>query len=644
MKRFNYFFFITIALVIISCTKNDDFNQTQEIDVDQPENVITTPCDFDLSSVTENETIVIDCLLDLKGETITLPPNVNFEFKGGDIINGALVFSGGTIDGRLLSYRLEVKGDVTLIDTTFKFYAVRWEITEGNTISEIALQNTAILEKVMFMTSELGATTFNINKLDAFFEVTKVTSTTSNQNYYPSLEAVNIPSNFNLKMTENTHLRIFPGGEHNLEGGAILAVRDASNITVSGGNLHGDRDQRTFSPNDIGLEGSHLFIIHSGKNVTIDGVNFEDGSVGTFTIHSFGFSYNPDYNPSQNITIKNCIIKNSRRMAVNLTDGRDIIIEGNTFIDAGQPSANTDGGEVGYAINIEPERFRNDEGVLVERQRVFDVLIKGNTESGSRGGFLTLTIGQDITVEANNIGTRVVQSYVSGVKIIKNKFKAVGDAVESWAVFAAAHGETVFNNEIADNTIEGYSLGIVAGSDDSYIHNNTITNCKAGIQLSKANNTRIYNNTITATNNGIQATNTSNTDVELKGNTVTSGGFHVYFAQMNFKDGEENNKVTLDGNTFLGNRKVTLSNTNGITFINNEVIGGVEIGNIKNIEVSSNVIKPNESDGIRLFDTHSNLNITNNTVYEPSGAAQYVCINNSSTTPGGVTLTSNNCN
>ncbi|MEW7280323.1 right-handed parallel beta-helix repeat-containing protein [Aquimarina sp. 2201CG1-2-11] len=642
MKLINLKFVTIIYVMIMSCTKNDDFQQVQEeIDVDQPENVITTPCNFDASSITANSTVVIDCVLDLDGATVTLPENVNFEFKGGDIVNGTLVFAGGTIDGRLLSYKLEVKGEVRLSDPAFKFYAVRWDITEGSTTSDIALQNTAKLENVMFMTSALGATTFRINKLDAFFEVTRVTGS-SNKVFRPSKEAVNIPSNFNLEMTENTHLRIYPGGEHNRQGGAIMAIRDESNITVTGGNFHGDRDQRTFSPDDNGLEGSHLFLIHSGKNVVIDGVNFQDGSAGTFAIFSFGFSFNPDYNPTTNVTIKNCVIRNSRRMAIALTDGRDIVIEGNTFIDAGQPSANTDGGEVGYAINIEPDRFRNDAGELMERQRVFDVLIKGNTESGSRGGFLTLTIGQDITVEGNTIGTRVVHSLVSGIKIVNNSFKAVGHAVDSWAVFSASRGETVFNNEIAGNIIEGYSLGIVSGSHDCYVHDNTIVNCKSGIQLSKATQTRIHDNTINVTDNGIQATNTNNNDVELKGNNITSGGFHALFVQMNNKGGEEDFTVTLDNNTFSGNRKVTLSNSNGIIFTNNEVLGGMEIGNTTNSVISSNVIKPNASDGIRLFETHNNITVRDNTVFKPSGS--HACINNDSTTPNAVTLSNNSCN
>ncbi|TRX62586.1 hypothetical protein FNH22_00380 [Fulvivirga sp. M361] len=643
MKQPLHFLLVSIVWLTISCGEDDDPSITETINQDQPENIITTPCDFDLSQINANSSVIIDCVLDLQQETVNLPDNVNFEFEGGDVINGKLVFSGGTIDGRLLSSKLEVEGDVTLKDPTFKFYAIRWDVKEGITTSDIAFQNTATLEKVMFMTKKLGATTFTIDKFDAYFEVTRVTST-SNLNFYPSLEAVNIPSDFNLVMTENTHLRIFPADTHEREGGGILAVRDAANITVTGGTLHGDRDERVYSPDDNGLEGSHLFLIHSGRNITIESMTFENGSKGTFSIASFGFSFNPDYNPTTRVTIKNCMIKDSRRMAIALTDGRDILIEGNTFINTGQPSANSDGGEVGYAINIEPVRTRDAEGDLKEYQKVFDVLIKGNTETNSRGGFVTLTIGQDITVEDNDIGSRAVYSLVSGAKIINNRFKASGKAEESWAIFAAGSGPTVFNNEIAGNTIEGYSLGIATSSYDAFVHDNTIKDCGGGLQISKAFNSRFYNNKIDVSGNGIMATNTYNDNIEVKGNEVTSGSFHVYFVQINNKEGQEDYSMLLDDNTFKGTRKASFSNANGLIFKNNDVTGGIEMGNLTRVTLSGNTVRPNESSGIRLYNSHESVSIMDNTIYEPTGAERFKCIQNDSSTPAGLTISLNTCN
>ncbi|GAA3612572.1 hypothetical protein GCM10022396_32180 [Flavivirga amylovorans] len=630
----------------MSCSKDDSDEPTKDIIKDTPPNVITTPCGFDLSNVAANSTIKIDCLLDLKDKTVTLPENIIIEFAGGDIINGALNFSsGGKIDGNLLSSKLKLEGDVKLIDPTFKFYAVRWGIVEGETTSDIALKNNDILEGIMFFTQKLGATTFNIDKLDAYFEVTKVTSTTTNANWYPSQEAINIPSDFNLVMTDNTHLRVFPAQLGvSREGATLLAIRHESNVTVKGGILHGDRELRQYSEDD-GQEGSHLFHIHSGKNVTLDGIQFIEGSVGSITIYSTGFSFNPNYEPTTGVVIKNCEFVRSRRMAISLTDGRDVLIEGNTFIDTGLPTPNSKGGEVGYAINIEPTRFRDENGELKEWQRVFDVLIKGNTETGSRGGFVTLTIGQGLTVENNDIGTRVVYSFVSGSKVINNRFKATGKATESWAIFAAGDGETVFDNEIGGNTIEGYSLGIVVGSNDAFVHDNEIKDCGAGIQISKAFEARIHNNTINVSGNGIQATNTHSDAIEIKGNEVTtSGNFNIYLANLNIEEAHKDYKIVLDGNKLLSTKNVTISNARGITFKNNEVNGGIGVGDVFDVEVSANTIKPNESDGIRTFGTNASFSVLNNIITEPTGAARYECINNDADNPDSTVMTGNTCN
>ncbi|TCI92234.1 NosD domain-containing protein [Tenacibaculum sp. M341] len=637
---------VNLAILgMMSCSKETTFSIGNDNTQDEAPTIIL-PCNFDAIDIKENATLEIDCSLDLKGETVSLPNNVNFNFNGGEITNGTLIFNGGTIAGELLNHTIDLEGDVQLQNTTFNFLTSKWDIVEGTTDSDTALENTAKLEKLFFFTKKLGADTFKINELDAFFEVTRVTSTTSNQNYYPSLEAVNLPSDFNLIMTSNTHLRIFPGGNYNKNSGAILAVRDAENITITGGNFYGDRNERIFSPDDTGTEGSHLIHIHSGRNIVVNGGNFQNGSSGTFAIYSFGFAFNPDYNPTENVTIKNCTIKNSRRMAIALVDGRNVTIENNTFIDTGQPNANTDGGEVGYAINIEPERFRDTNGDLQEYQRVFDVLIKNNTESGSRGGFLTITIGQDITVKGNDIGSRVVSSFVSGAKILDNNFKAVGSAQDSWAMFIAGSGETVFNNEIANNSIQGYSAGIIVGSIDAYVHHNNIKDCGAGIQLSQAKDARIHNNMIDVTKNGIQSTNTYCDNVEIKENTVTTtGNFNLYVANMNNLDDDKDKQMIIEANDFKNDKGIIFSRASGITFHKNSMTGGISFTNVDNSKMTENTIIPNESHGIKLDNVLNDVIVTDNIISIPTGTTgNYRCLYSDDAVLNNVTISNNSCN
>ena len=634
MKKVIYFL-LTIFIVSAVTCKKDDVNEDQYI----------TPCDFDLSDLTANSTTAINCMLDLGGETINLPSNIHLNYDGGDIINGKLVFSGGTIDGRLLSSKLEIDGEVKLKETTFKFVAKRWEsIVEGKTTSAVALKNTAELERLMLYTKQLGATVFEIGKFDAYFEVTKVTSTTSNQNFYPSLEAVNIPSDFHLKMSDSTNLRLFPG-ELAVKNGVLLAFRDVSNAKITGGNLFGDRDDRLYPQNDENSSvGCHLFGVQSGVNVIIQDVTFVKSSLSALNISSLGFSFNPDYKPSTNVTVINCTFKDSRSMGISLTDGRDVTIKGCAFENSGQPSTNSDGGVVGYAINIEPVRARDANGNLIEYQKVFDVFITGNNEKNSRIGFVTVTIGQDITIDNNDIESKIVYTYASGTKISGNRFKASIESSKSNAIIAGGSGVTVFGNEISGNEISGYSLGIASSTTDVFVHDNTIKNCSTGIQISMTFDSRFSNNIINVSNRGISATNTYNNNVQISNNEITAGGFLVYFVQLNNNVLYKDYSMTLNGNRFLNPKQVTISNTNGINFINNNLIGGIEIGNSSNIAISSNIIRPSGSDGIRLFNTHSFVSILDNSIYTPTGGINYVCINNNSSTPEGVTLTNNTCN
>ena len=262
----------------------------------EPEVDPTLPCDFNLNTIEANATILINCIMDLQVQTINVPANVSILYEGGDIINGTLNFSDNAIiSGELLNYTLILTGSNPRVkDPTFNFIPERWGIVEGETTSEIAQRNNNILEGTMFSVKELGVTTFKIDKLDAYFEISKVTSTTSNQNWYPSIEAINIPSDFNLFMTDNTIIRTQPNSRRN--SGTLMAVRDVSNVTVTGGILYGDRDTHNYV--ETGEDGQLLFMVHGANNIILDGIKMTMGSAGGLNINALNFSFQTDYKPS----------------------------------------------------------------------------------------------------------------------------------------------------------------------------------------------------------------------------------------------------------------------------------------------------------------------------------------------------------
>ena len=286
-----------------------------------------------------------------------------------------------------------------------------------------------------------------------------------------------------------------------------------------------------------------------------------------------------------------------------------------------------------------------DTGELREFERAFDITISGNTETGSRGGCVAVTIGQNVTIENNNFETQLVLSHTNGTKVINNTFKALtAESKDRFAIFAANGGETAFNNLISGNTISGYDLAIGTNGDDTNIIGNTITDCAIGIQIGKSTNSEVNNNKITTTGNAISATNSFVKNVSLKGNEINGGRFHVYFAQLNDEPEYADYRVTLENNTFITPKTINFSKTNGVIFKNNIVAGGIQIGDASNIEVSENTkISPTDSDGIKLSGDNTAVSLINNTIYEPTGATRYVCINNSSNNPSAITDTNNTC-
>ena len=573
----------------------------------------------------------IACQLNLDGQTITLPANVVLEYDGGEIINGSLSFNGGKIDGALLNQNLEVSGNVTLIDPSFTFYPERWDIVQGRTTSDRAQKNNNNLEDLMFFTQSIGASTFSIDKFDAYFEISKVTSTTTNQNYYPSLEAINIPSNFNLTMTDNTHLRTYPNSG---EAGVLIAFREVNNSSIQGGTLHGDRDEHDYSNIPKGEGGNHLLGIRGATNIVMDGVKLMMGSKGALVINSVNFTFQPNYIPTQNITVKNCIFNSNRRMALAITDGYDILIEGNTFIDTALDRPKSDGGVVGYAINIEAVRTRGANREFIFYEKAQDIIIRNNTEVGSRIGGITVSIGENVTIENNNMENKIVYSATSGTKIRNNTLTASEKSSKTPAILAAGIGETVFNNEIYGNKIIGYGVGIAVYEGKLKIYDNQIIDCNNGIQLKDLSDTEVFKNTINSslsTSRGISLQLTYANNVNIFENNIKVEANHLYFVALNEKVGQESNIIKINNNNFTSRGTTTFSRTNGVVFENNITSGLVQLVNTKNILINDNAISNFNGHGVFLMAENRSVRISNNNI-NISDNANYECVKIASTT------------
>lgn len=649
-------FVFTLTLFLTSCNNEELFVEdlTEVVTPNDPDGTIpeddatnpdaSLPCDFDLNNLQPNQTVIINCIMDLGGATINVPSSVTIVYEGGDIINGTLNFlDNATISGELLNSTLTMGGAKPQIkDPVFNFNPKRWGIVEGETTSEIAQRNNNILESIMLQIKDLGISTFKIDKMDAYFEVSKVTSTTTNQNFYPQKEGINIPSDFNLIMTDNTILRVFPSVGK--VAASLIGIDGVSNTTITGGVLYGDRDLRQYSKANA-EEGTHLITIRSGKNIVLDGIKFTMGSIGGLNINSYGFAFNSDYDPTNNIIVKNCVFDKVRMMSLAITDGNNIVIENNQFLNTAQPTQFSDGGVVGYAINFEPIRERDPiTNELKEYQKVHDVIIRNNIERGSRQGGFTVFIGQNITFDGNDMENNITYSFASDTKIINNTFKASDLSKNRPAITCGGSGETVFRNEVSGNYIYGYGTGISPNYRDIKIYNNTIENCTTAIQLKSAKNMSLYKNNIKSSisgSRGIMAHIADVDDVEIYENEISVATNSFYFVMLNKEAGQENYRINVFNNNITTTATSIFSNSNGVNYNNNTTKCGVQIANSNNISVATNNINNLIGDGISLTGVNLNIELKDNLI---STDTKFNCIRIADTTnPLNVLLSNNTC-
>lgn len=307
-------------LFITSCNKDEGINTSNEESEEISEITVTETCLLSDFEIQENSTITIDCLLDLEGQTVTIPADVTFDFDGGDIFNGTLNFeSNGKIDGKLLNSDLSVEGDIELISNEFLLQAERWNILEGEVTSQVAENNKVTLNELLIFIDSLvpeDSVDFTINNLDAYFK----TDGFDHNNNASIREGIIIPSNFNLILSDTVYLRMYPNDN---KSPALIFIGDGvENITITGGNFIGERDEHDYSQG--AQEWGHLLRVGGANNIRISEAEFVDAMGDGIDVHGFGHSFDPYHIASTEIYITNNTFRRNRRNQISVTAGNHI--------------------------------------------------------------------------------------------------------------------------------------------------------------------------------------------------------------------------------------------------------------------------------------------------------------------------------
>lgn len=606
MKQLTYILLLS-TIFFVSCNDEElDNNESgiEEEEVpDEPIISATETCFYSDFTIEANSTVVINCLLDLEGQTIEVPEGVTFVFEGGNIFNGTLNFtSAGLIDGELLNSNLEIEGDVQLTNEEFTFIPSRWEIVEADSLEnpiapslEIAYNNHLIIQGTLDLVYSLGANTFSIGRMNAFFD-----SMNGSTNAAAARSSVLIiPSHFNLEMSDNTYIRVQPVS--GILSSILIRINRGTDITVTGGNLIGDRLDH--GPED-GIAGV-LFRVNGAKNLHIEGVNMEFSNHSGLTIHSSSFIERPDYFGSDNVTVINNTFDSNRGNNLSLTDGQNVLIEGNVSKRAGIELE----GPYYTSTGIEPRI-----GIIVETQvmqYVENVIIRNNIveDTQSLQGHSILAVGAtNVEISGNTADQSVGWSTALGVRLLNNT---------AGRIFGGFLGFEGVDNIISGNTITNEDgAGIFLTDQNVEVYDNDLINCKTAIQLSSLINVNIHDNTITSNiegSTGIVGQNYLN-NVNVYNNDITlTSGKPLNLISINSEEEYEEYQFTFTENTISASDNGLMPGSSNITIDQNVFTGaGIGVSEGNNISVTNNTVLSTGDFAPFAINNSNNIIVTRN--------------------------------
>ncbi len=604
MKKTHVFIVLFALFISFSC-KNDDEDLLLNNNTNSVIPKIELPCLINLESIDSNQTIRINCNIDLNNQTIILPQNTTLKFEGGSIYNGTLIFNNGLIDGKLLNIDLEIDGSVKLINTHFSFEKEKWGIVEGDVNFETALLNRENINTAITLVKSLRGNLFEINNIDAYIEVGAY-----HFGNYAYREAIQIPSNFHFKMGEDCTFRVQPNDQIAY---GLLSARSANNVKISGGHLIGDKYEHTYTTGteqDTHEFGTGIYFV-GVTNSIIDGVTIDDMTGDSFMVHATKPrnadgtpSPNGDY--SSNILIKNCVMRGARRDNLSFIDINGLILENSVIANAGEgglienygASYDWRGVKPRCNIALEAARHYDENGNIVISQRIENIVIRNNVFTGAWISDINLHTCSNIQIYGNSFTSGISNLYTQDIFIHDNNFDhdinlpALNTGIYMKEFIRESTGlEENFNFQIYNNTITGFDTGIAIGGDNHDIYNNTIIDCiKNGISLRTGNNSSFHNNVITSNvpnskgyssfPTGISLTNTTFTD-----ETVSVDKYGLLFKYLT--SGNENPLLITNCSFNASFRNVDVRNSNGIT-IQNSNTGVIHQTNNTNISLIDN--------------------------------------------------------
>ena len=473
--------------------------------------------------------------------------------------------------------------DNTIQKGTYVFDKYEWSIKEGVVTYEEALVNRGQINDAIKYAHNNGFTVFEVNDLDAYFEVRAGFGGSKIENYRRSIQ---LPSNFHLKMNENTYLRVQPNDKRDY---ALLCAFSEINVTVSGGHLVGDRYTHDYDGGDTGVQDLGYGIYFIGVvNGVVDGVS-ADKFTGDGFIISSPIKRNDDGSENQsshygevyfskNLIVRNSTFDDNRRNGLALTDVEGALLENLTFTNTGL-GVRGKGEPYGWqgviprhAIDLEAIQYFNDDGITLKLTEIVDDVIIRNSVFQNNYGDIDFYKASNVDVYGNTFGAGSGGVGAFNVKVHNNTFIADAAAKDRGLnikpLVRSDGSHFVKNWEIYDNVISGYKTAIQIGGENQRVENNIISNFKTGIFLLTGKDVLVKDNNLKSDVKNVKGIYNYPVGIEAINYTIINNEFDLtglYGYGFDFKKIKGNNFV-LDSCTFT--QRVRISNSENITIKN----------------------------------------------------------------------------
>ena len=397
MRGFVTFLMTVYCLCVFSCCGSQTKTRSLALVND------TIP--FQTLGRVENNKIVIDHDVDLKGCACILPKGITLVVNGGAVKNG-------TLKGNMT--RLEFKGLV------FDKVAIMgsWDVPQISTSMFTDLSYDNALKDVLALAHSKVQNTIVIEKGDYYVTAHKNADV-----------CLTVPSNSTLIINGSVRLRpnAFPKCD--------IVRAKGNDIIISGnGSIVGDKHTHLGTDGEWGMG----IRFHGVTNSSVRGLTIKD---------CWGDCIYVGGN-SKNVTIENCWLDHGRRQGISITKADDVVIR-NCKI------SNVCGTKPEYSIDLEPNANDTVDHITIE-----------NVETAACEGGVLATIGKR-NVEKKNIGQVTIRncklSALSKYPILMKSCERV--SIENCTVNATNEKAAICSSDIFNLVVKGNTINIEKSVD-----------------------------------------------------------------------------------------------------------------------------------------------------------------------------------